>query len=106
MTDNNIFSALPSSLEKEVVEQLLSSQSVRIERIISHGHTAPEEGWYDQDENEWVMVLTGSGTLLFEDGKTMTLETGDYLYIPAHQRHRVIKTAADTPTVWLAVFFH
>jgi cupin 2 domain-containing protein len=30
---------------------------------------------------------------------------GDYLYLPAHRRHRVAFTTRDEPTVWLAVFF-
>jgi cupin 2 domain-containing protein len=42
--------------------------------------------------------------LEFPDGSTRTLRAGDYLTIPRHLRHRVAATAADRPTVWLAVF--
>ena len=52
----NIFSSLPEDLPKEVVEYLVRSSNVRIERIVSHGCSSPETGWYDQDESEWVIV--------------------------------------------------
>ena len=104
----NIFSSSPSTLEaldKEVFDELLREDGIRIERIISQGHTSPETGWYDQQENEWVLVLEGAGTILFEDGREVTLQKGDHLHIPAHARHKVIWTELDKPTVWLAVHY-
>ncbi len=105
MTKNNIFSDLPASLDQEVFEDILKRENIRIERIISQGHSAPETGWFDQDENEWVIVLTGSASLLFEGEDEIELSAGDYLMIPAHQRHRVLKTDPEQPTIWLAIFF-
>ncbi|MEZ4601192.1 MAG: cupin domain-containing protein [Syntrophotaleaceae bacterium] len=69
------------------------------------GHASPAQGWYDQDENEWVIVLEGSGSILFEDGRQVVLNRGDHLYIPAHARHKVLWTEKHKPTIWLAVFF-
>ena len=105
MTKNNIFSDLPASLDQEVFEDILKRENIRIERIISQGHSAPETGWFDQDEKEWVIVLTGSASLLFEGEDEIELSAGDYLMIPAHQRHRVLKTDPEQPTIWLAIFF-
>jgi cupin 2 domain-containing protein len=105
MTKNNIFSDLPTSLDQEVFEDILNRENIRIERIISQGHSAPETGWFDQDENEWVIVLTGSASLLFEGQDEIELSAGYYLMIPAHQRHRVLKTDPEQPTIWLAIFF-
>ncbi|MCX4187706.1 cupin domain-containing protein [Methylophaga sp. OBS4] len=102
---NNIFSSLPSNLEDEVFEDIVNGKNIRIERIISHGHASPEQGWYDQDENEWVIVLSGSGSLLFDNGDQFVLSKGDYINIPAHTRHKVLSTAPDEPTIWLAVFY-
>lgn len=102
---NNIFAALPNTLEKEVFEDLIRTETVRIERIISHGQSSPETGWYEQDENEWVIVLTGEGCLKFENGDDVIMKPGDYLFIPAYQRHRVVRTTKHEPTIWLAVFF-
>ncbi|WP_193162541.1 cupin domain-containing protein [Microbulbifer hainanensis] len=101
----NLFSAIPDDLSAEVFEDLVSSQSVRIERIISRGHTTPEQDWYDQDENEWVVVLQGAARILFADGSEESLGAGDFVSIPAHSRHRVSWTDPDQITIWLAVFY-
>ncbi|WP_299592187.1 cupin domain-containing protein [uncultured Microbulbifer sp.] len=101
----NIFSSVPNFCQQEKFVELLSRENVRIERIISQGHSTPEGEWYDQDENEWVMVLQGAGRLLFEDGKELLLEVGDYVNISAHERHRVIWTHPTETTTWLAVFY-
>ena len=74
-------------------------------RIISNGHTSPEQGWYDQDQPEWVIVLQGSGIIEFSDGKRITLHTGDYLSIPEHTLHKVVWTDPDQVTVSLAVHY-
>ena len=102
---NNIFSALPPNLEAEVFETLVNSETVKIERIISKGHTTPESDWYDQTQNEWVIILQGEATLTFEHGEKICLTTGDYLNIPAHQKHRVSWTDPNQETIWLAVFY-
>ena len=102
---DNLFSHISQDLGREAFDQILSSGAVRIERIVSLGHTSPETGWYDQAEHEWVLVAAGSGTLEFEDGRRITLEKGDYLNIPAHERHRVVWTDPNRPTIWLAVFY-
>lgn len=48
----NIYNEVPSSIPHEIFNDLITNDSVRIERILSQGHSSPEEGWYDQDENE------------------------------------------------------
>ncbi len=101
----NLFAALPTNLESEVFEDLVGNESIRIERIISKGHASPADGWYDQDENEWVVVLQGSGTILFEGGNEIRLKVGDYLNISAHKRHKVTWTDPNKTTIWLAVFY-
>jgi cupin 2 domain-containing protein len=101
----NLFAALPVRPPEEVFETLLARGGVRIERIVSQGQTAPAEGWFDQAEHEWVLVLEGAGRLLFEDGRELTLRRGDWVDIPAHVRHRVVWTDPDQLTVWLAVFW-
>jgi cupin 2 domain-containing protein len=87
----------------ESVQELLSTPGVRIERIVSFGHASPPDFWYDQDEREWVLLLTGAARVAFED-RTVALAPGDMLDIAAHERHRVEWTTPDEPTVWLAVF--
>ena len=78
----NLLNNIPTDLSNEVFEELINTDSVRVERIISKGHSSPATGWYDQDEHEWVMVLEGFGVLEFENGKCVRLEKGDSLNIP------------------------
>lgn len=101
----NLLKNIPTDLSNEVFVDLINTDSVRVERIISQGHSSPETGWYDQVEHEWVMVLEGFGVLEFEDGKCVMLEKGDSLNIPAHTKHKVIQTSEQQPTIWLAVFY-
>jgi cupin 2 domain-containing protein len=95
---------LPRHLPEEVKTVLQVGTGVRIERIVSTGHRSPDGFWYDQPDNEWVIVMNGAARLEFED-RVIELMPGDYLNIPAHQKHRVEWTSPDGPTVWLVVFY-
>ena len=101
----NIFSDIPPNLPNEIFDDIVTTDQLRIERIISKGHTSPDKGWYDQSENEWLIVLSGYGVIEFINGVKTTLKRGDYLNINAHKKHRVIETSADEATVWLAIFY-
>lgn len=90
----------------ERVDNLLVGSDWRVERIVSWGDVTPEGEWYDQETDEWVVVVRGAASLCVEvDGKPRTwgLGPGDSCFLPAHCRHRVGWTAPDEPTVWLAV---
>ena len=100
----NLFADLPCGLPSEIVTTLLEATGVRIERIVSHGHASPAGFWYDQGQNEWVVVLKGAARLQFED-QTVAMITGDCVHIPAHKKHRVEWTTPAEPTVWLAVHY-
>ncbi len=101
----NIFESIPADLDDEWVELLAKNKNTEIERIISRGHTSPATGWYDQEKNEWVIVLKGEAIVCFENGKEINLKTGDYLTIFAHTKHKVKWTDPKTETVWLAVHY-
>lgn len=105
MRSENIFSAIPDNLEKEVFEKLAGNDAVTIERIISKGHRSPESGWYDLEKNEWVLLLKGSAELIFEDQTTVKLKAGDFVHIPPRKKHKVTWTDPDQETFWLAVYF-
>jgi cupin 2 domain-containing protein len=100
----NLFANLPSTSPAELFTTLLESPGVRIERIISYGQASPEGFWYDQDQDEWVIVLQGAARLEFED-RTVEMNRGDHLHIRAREKHRVAWTTPDEPTIWLAVHF-
>ena len=99
----NIFENIPSYLPEELFETLLQKNGITIERILSEGHHTPEQEWYDQAWDEWVLLLSGQATLRFTDQPDLTLKPGDYLFIPAHQRHQVCQSAPELKTVWLAI---
>lgn len=116
----NILDNIPPNLPSEVSEDILAGKGVRIERIVSKGHTTDDtlgEGkWYSQDEDEWIILLKGEGEIVFQDeGRrnkdpkgdegSLRLKEGDYLYIPRGTKHRVSWTTPDETTVWLAIFF-
>jgi len=104
MSLTNIFSDVPSALRDELVQVLLTKADFRIERIVSHGHASPEGFWYDQEQNEWVLLLKGAAKLRFEND-LVEMKSGDFINIPAHRRHRVEWTTPDEPAIWLAVFY-
>ena len=105
MISGNIYAAISGSLEKEFFEVLIEQGDLKIERIVSKGHRSPETGWYDQDKNEWVLLLKGRAELTFEDNVTVHLSEGDYLHIPPHTKHKVSWTDPSQETHWLAVHY-
>lgn len=103
--NNNIFD-LPTELStEEIFDVLLTQENIKIERIISTGQTTPPGEWYDQDRDEWLILLQGTAELSYVDNSRIRLTTGDYLLIPAHQKHRVEYTSEQPPCIWLTIFF-
>jgi len=100
----NIFANIPEQFTDELFECIIKKDNVLVERIVSNGHVTPAGQWYDQKGDEWVILLQGQATLLFEkDQQLINLMPGDYLLIPAHTRHRVEWTLPDFNTLWLAI---
>jgi cupin 2 domain-containing protein len=103
---NNIFSGIPHFMPDEVSETLLKTEAIELERIVSSGQGTPEGEWYDQDTDEWVILLSGSAGLFFEDEEEVfIMNAGDYVHIEPHRRHRVEWTDPGQKTVWLALHF-
>lgn len=106
MKPDNIFSKIPDDIPEEIFETIISSDTVIIERIISKGQSSAEGFWYDQEKNEWVILLKGAARIGFENQEEpVHMKAGDYIHIPAHCRHRVEWTDPDCTTIWIALFF-
>lgn len=101
----NVFHDLPVQVEDEEVTELLSRKGARIERIVSNGQSTPVDAPYDQDHDEWVLLLSGAAGLWIDGYGERDLRPGDHVLLPAHCLHRVVWTAQNEPTVWLAVHF-
>ena len=103
---SNVFADIPTELPEELFKVLAAAGNVRIERIVSLGHASPAGFWYDQQTDEWVLLLRGVARLRFEgDDHAVAMQPGDYVQIPAHRRHRVEWTVPGEPTIWLAVHY-
>ncbi len=103
--NKNIFKDIPKELKEELFEEILSTKNLKIERIVSEGHTSPKKGWYESERNEWVMVLQGDAVLSFEDAEDVELKEGDYFNISAFTKHKVSYTSTRRKTIWLAIYY-
>ena len=99
----NFFNGKLPAGGEESFEELLRMDDCRVERIISFAHSDAEDQWYDQDHDEWVMLVRGEARLVFEGLGETTLNAGDCCHIPAHQRHRISYTSSEPPCYWLAL---
>ena len=101
----NLFAGLPSAPPSgEQFEALLSRAGVKLERIVSWGHATPPGEWFDQDADEWVVLLAGAARLRIEGrAELLEMRAGDWVYLPARARHRVEWTDPVRPSVWLAL---
>lgn len=88
----------------ELLTTLAEGPGWRLERIVSRGHASPPGLWYDQDEDELVVLVAGAARLAFEDGSTIELAPGEWVELRAHLRHRVDWTSESESTIWLAFF--
>lgn len=103
---NNLWQ-LPNPLpDQEQFDLLLQNSNITLERIISTGQITPEGLWYDQPQAEWVLLLQGTAQISYDTGEIISLTKGDYLLIPAHQKHRVIFTSNQPACIWLALHFN
>ena len=100
----NLFADIPVTLQNELAQALLQTPQIRIERIVSLRLSAPQDYWYDQEQNEWVLLVAGAATLRFED-EVVEMKAGAFINIPAHRKHRIEWTNPNQPTIWLAVHY-
>ena len=82
----------------ERAEEVARIGGVIIEQILSGALKAPVE--YDQDHDEWVVVLSG-GAVLQVGADRVELSAGDWLLLPARVPHRLLEI--EPGTSWLAL---
>lgn len=98
----NIFDFPQIPISSEVSEILIKNENVTIERIVSCGNTTD---WYDQTENEFVILLQGKAIIEYETGEKINIKKGDTVYLPAHLKHRVAYTSKKPPCIWICMFW-
>ncbi len=104
MQKYNIFEQIIVDKSEENFFEIFKNEKIKIEKIVSNGQTSPENFWYEQEENEFVLLLEGFAIVEFEDFE-MELKKGDCLNIKVMQKHRVKFTSLNETTVWFAVFY-
>jgi cupin 2 domain-containing protein len=104
---SDIWNDLPHYPQKlEIIDEIFHQDNIRIERIMSSGQVSPAGFWYDQTENEWLILISGYAELSLQNpDQTVFLKPGDFLYITAHRKHRINITDPDNPTLWITLFF-
>lgn len=110
----NILSNLPADRSEEIFEIIASGRDFKLERIISSGQVTPDDQWYDQHNDEWVVLLKGMARIVFESNSDVStskvreveLHPGDSIMIPARRKHRVSYTSTSEPTIWIALHFN
>jgi cupin 2 domain-containing protein len=106
METGHLYQNIPAELPDEMSACLAQSKSMKIERIVSRGHRSAPGFWYEQQDNEWVLLVKGEAELRFEkENRVVHLTEGMYVNIPAHEKHRVEWTREGVDTIWLAVFY-
>ncbi len=101
----NLFENIGPKSHDEQVDQLLNRRGCKVERIVSMGHCSPIDFWYQQKEDEWVLLVKGTALLRYQDpDELISLKPGDYHFIPANRKHRVESTDDTIATIWLAIF--
>ena len=102
----NLFEGIPGQLPKETFETLLQAENFRLERIVSQGQSTPKGEWLEQEQDEWVVLLSGAATLSFaQDASKLNMKPGDHVHIARDCKHRVEWTDPNTKTVWLAMHY-
>lgn len=91
-----------SSCEQE--KELFSIKEGRVGQIVSFGNVSQENFWYEQSEDEWVVVLEGEGEIEYYSKEKILLKKGDSIFIPANKKHRVSYTSSNPPCIWLAIY--
>ncbi|WP_109807722.1 cupin domain-containing protein [Sphingosinithalassobacter portus] len=99
----NLYANLPDATGAEVFTELFARTGVRIERIVSLGQATPEDAPMVQDQDEWVVLLTGGARLRIDGEAEQNLAPGDWMWIPRGTVHWVTWTDPDMPSIWLAV---
>jgi len=101
---NNIFENIIIDKKQEQFFELIKNDNIKIEKIVSNGQSSPINFWYEQKENEFVLLLKGNAILEYKD-KEVILKEGDFINIPAFTKHRVKYTNEKEPTIWLTIFY-
>ncbi|MDD2370094.1 MAG: cupin domain-containing protein [Sulfuricurvum sp.] len=96
---DNLYKGTKPTENYEIFSTLFHNETLKIESIRSNMKRPGE--LYDQDQDEWVLLLEGEAQLEIAD-EIRNISPGDYLFLPKHTLHRVISTSENA--LWLCIF--
>ncbi len=86
--------------------QIQEGDNWRLELIVSNAAMSQKGFWYDQEENEWILILQGSALLRLRDPDgTLDMSVGDHLLLPSRRLHRIERTNSAPGTIWLSLLW-
>ena len=100
-----LFDQIPIQNYTEHFATLLQHKNIVIERIISYGQITPESQPYEQNQDEWVLLVQGMAKLKINT-QIIHMTQGSYYFIPRHTPHWVTYTSKTPPTIWLAIHIY
>jgi cupin 2 domain-containing protein len=90
MNEGNLFEEIPGEMPEELTEVLARGQGkMRVERIVSREHASADGFWYEQAEEEFVVLLKGEAVLRFEESEDQRSEIGGQRSEDGEQRSEV-----------------
>lgn len=104
MQIENLFENIKIDKKAEQFISLFENKNIKIEKIVSNGQISAKDFWYEQEENEFVLLLDGYAIIEFED-EQIELNKGDFINIKSYKKHRVKYTCEEKPTIWLAIYY-
>jgi cupin 2 domain-containing protein len=97
----SLFDDAAAPRQGERFDTLLRHRNLVIERILSSA--AVDSRPYAQPQDEWVLMVRGEATLRVA-GEAISLQSGDYVFLPAGTPHGVERVSAGA--LWLAVHLY
>lgn len=97
-----------SDFKNEIFENIINTKdlkNLKIERIISKGQISEKDFWYNQEENELVILLEGNAILEIENQGELKLTKGDYLILNKNVKHKINYTSKIPECIWLAIHY-
>lgn len=101
MQTGNLFTDATPFHEGERFDTILSHKNLVVERIVSTSAITPRE--YVQSQDEWVLLVKGEAVLQVA-GQSVSLKSGDYVFLPSDVPHTVERTSEGA--MWLAVHLY
>ena len=78
---NNLYAIEFKGSDEELFYNILSTENIHIEKIVSYGQITPIDNPYIQNHNEWAMVLDGKAKLKLDNDEYTLNKVNTYIYL-------------------------